>query len=106
MGRIATEMADLAIITSDNPRSEDPLALIAEIEAGAVEGRYQVEPDRAEAIRLAIATAEPDDLVVICGKGHEDYQEFAGGRRVHFDDREVAAAALAAGGFDGAGDHQ
>lgn len=101
MGRIATEMADLAIVTSDNPRSEDPLAIIADITAGAVGERYEVEPDRATAIAWAIERAAPGDLVVICGKGHEDYQEFANGVRIHFDDREVAAQALAARGYRG-----
>ncbi len=104
MGRIATEMADLAIITSDNPRSEDPLAIIADITAGAVGERYEVEADRAKAIAVAIDNAAPGDLVVICGKGHEDYQEFADGVRVHFDDREVAAQALVARGYRGEDD--
>lgn len=101
MGAIATEMADLAIVTSDNPRSEDPLAIIADITSGAVAGRYEIEPDRASAIGMAIGQAQEGDLVVICGKGHEDYQEFANGRRVHFDDREAAAEALAARGYGG-----
>lgn len=94
MGRIATQMADLAIITSDNPRSEDPLAIIAEVKRGVVGDNYQVEPDRAQAIRQALEQATPGDIVLLCGKGHEDYQEFEDGRRIHFDDREVAAAIL------------
>jgi UDP-N-acetylmuramoyl-L-alanyl-D-glutamate--2,6-diaminopimelate ligase len=106
MGRLATELAEVAIITSDNPRSEDPLAIIGEIQRGATAGCYQVEPDRAAAIRLAMQLAEAGDLVAICGKGHENYQEFAGGRRVHFDDREVAAEALAELGFVGSRDHR
>lgn len=94
MGRIATSLSDLTVITSDNPRSEDPLSIIGEVEAGVGGGEYLVEPDRAEAIRLAVRQAQPGDIVMICGKGHEDYQEFENQRRVHFDDREVAAAAL------------
>ncbi len=89
MGRIATELADLAIVTSDNPRSEDPLAIIDAITAGAVGDRHTVEPDRRAAIRLALETARPGDLVLIAGKGHETYQIFAD-RTIDFDDREVA----------------
>lgn len=91
MGRVATSLADLAIVTSDNPRSEDPLAIIAEIEAGAREGggRYEIEPDRREAIARAVRVAAPGDVVVIAGKGHETYQELAD-RTIPFDDRVVA----------------
>ncbi len=102
MGGIAGRMADLALVTSDNPRSEDPLAIIAEIETGLIVagldriapeavGRkpgYVVEPDRRAAIALALRLAEPGDIVVIAGKGHEDYQLVAG-RRLDFDDRAV-----------------
>ena len=91
MGRVATQLADLAIITTDNPRSEDPLDIIAEIKQGAVGDNYEVEPDREAAIRRALEQAQPGDIVLLCGKGHEDYQEFEDGRRIHFDDREVAA---------------
>jgi UDP-N-acetylmuramoyl-L-alanyl-D-glutamate--2,6-diaminopimelate ligase len=95
MGYAATSSADLSIITSDNPRSEDPLAIIAEITPGAEEGggRYVVEPNRRAAIRLAMAQAGPGDVVVIAGKGHETYQELAD-RTIPFDDREVARDAL------------
>lgn len=93
MGRAATEIADWTVVTSDNPRSEDPHAIIAQIVAGAVEGRYEVEPDRRTAIRRAIAWAQPGDVVVIAGKGHETYQ-ILGDRTIHFDDREEAAAAV------------
>ncbi len=91
MGIAATSAADLAIITTDNPRSEDPLAIIAEIEPGAVEGGgdYIIEPDRRAAIALAVGEAKAGDAVVIAGKGHEVYQELAGGM-VEFDDRHVA----------------
>jgi UDP-N-acetylmuramoyl-L-alanyl-D-glutamate--2,6-diaminopimelate ligase len=95
MGVAATSMADLTIITSDNPRSEDPLGIIAEIEPGAREGDgpYEIEPDRRAAIRRALSLAGPDDVVVVAGKGHETGQEFAD-RTVPFDDREVAAEGL------------
>jgi UDP-N-acetylmuramoyl-L-alanyl-D-glutamate--2,6-diaminopimelate ligase len=94
MGRIAAERADVAIVTSDNPRSEDPDAIIAEVLAGAGTG-IEVEPDRAAAIERAIAIAQPGDVVVIAGKGHEQGQEFAD-RTVPFDDRDVARKALQA----------
>jgi UDP-N-acetylmuramoyl-L-alanyl-D-glutamate--2,6-diaminopimelate ligase len=92
MGRIARELADVAIVTSDNPRSEDPDAIIAEVVAGAG-ASLEVEPDRAAAIGRALALAQEGDVVVIAGKGHEQGQEFAG-RVVPFDDREVAREAL------------
>jgi UDP-N-acetylmuramoyl-L-alanyl-D-glutamate--2,6-diaminopimelate ligase len=91
MGRIATELADLAIVTSDNPRSEEPDAIIAEILDGA--GDAEVESDRREAIARAVAAAGEGDVVVIAGKGHEQGQQFAD-RTVPFDDREVAREAL------------
>jgi UDP-N-acetylmuramoyl-L-alanyl-D-glutamate--2,6-diaminopimelate ligase len=98
MGGIAAGLADLAVITSDNPRSEDPEAIIAEIVAGiaAADGRAEVEiePDRRAAIRLALEAAREGDAVVIAGKGHEQGQEFADGRKLPFDDREVAAEEL------------
>jgi UDP-N-acetylmuramoyl-L-alanyl-D-glutamate--2,6-diaminopimelate ligase len=92
MGRIASELADLAIVTSDNPRSEEPDAIIGEIVAGAA-GDVEVEPDRREAIARAIDGAEEGDVVVIAGKGHEQGQQFAD-RTVPFDDRDVAREAL------------
>jgi UDP-N-acetylmuramoyl-L-alanyl-D-glutamate--2,6-diaminopimelate ligase len=97
MGRAATANADLTVITSDNPRTEDPLAIIAEIEPGARAGGgdYVVEPDRRAAIRLALGRAGPGDTVVIAGKGHETYQELAD-RTIPFDDRAVAAEELLA----------
>jgi UDP-N-acetylmuramoyl-L-alanyl-D-glutamate--2,6-diaminopimelate ligase len=99
MGAAATANADLTVITSDNPRSEDPLAIIAAIETGAREGggAFLVEPDRTAAIALAVGEAAAGDTVVIAGKGHEPYQEFAD-RTVPFDDREVARAAILAAG--------
>ncbi len=95
MGRIGTELADRAIITSDNPRSEDPLAIIAAIEAGARDagGVYEIEPDRRAAIARALAVARDGDVVVIAGKGHETGQKFAD-HVLPFDDRTVAREEL------------
>ncbi|MFL5870528.1 MAG: UDP-N-acetylmuramoyl-L-alanyl-D-glutamate--2,6-diaminopimelate ligase [Solirubrobacterales bacterium] len=96
MGRIAGELADLAVVTSDNPRSEDPSAIIDEIVAGMSEARaeIEVEPDRRAAIALALTAARQGDTVVVAGKGHEQGQEFEGGRKIPFDDREVALEEL------------
>ena len=98
MGRHAVTLADVAILTSDNPRSEDPMAIIREVESGieAVTGRraeYYMIPDRAEAIRAAVGAARPGDMVLVAGKGHEDYQ-IIGDRRLDFDDREAVLEAL------------
>jgi UDP-N-acetylmuramoyl-L-alanyl-D-glutamate--2,6-diaminopimelate ligase len=94
MARIAAELADLVIVTSDNPRTEDPLKIIRDITAGLPAGAaYEVVPDRAEAIRRAVAASGPGDVIVVAGKGHEDYQ-IVGETRVHFDDREVLRGAL------------
>ncbi len=95
MGEIATRLADVAIVTSDNPRSEDPEAIVAEILAGAGPGA-EVEVDRRAAIERAVGCAREGDVVVIAGKGHEPGQEFAGGRKEPFDDVTVARAALRA----------
>jgi UDP-N-acetylmuramoyl-L-alanyl-D-glutamate--2,6-diaminopimelate ligase len=95
MGRIASELADLAIVTSDNPRSEEPGAIVDEVLAGIGGGAaVEVEPDRRAAIALALSRARPGDSVVIAGKGHEQGQEFEDGRKVPFDDREVAREEL------------
>lgn len=99
MGAVAARLANRVYITSDNPRSEDPEAICREIEQGYVQETqrqsegYRVIVDRREAIRQAIEEARPGDLVVIAGKGHETYQEFAHGR-IHFDDVEVARQIL------------
>src|ERR1051325_3936899 len=93
MGRIASELADVAIVTSDNPRSEEPDAIIAEIVAGAGDD-VEVEPDRTRAIGQALETAVDGYVVVIAGKGHEQGQEFRNGEKIPFDDREVAREAL------------
>jgi UDP-N-acetylmuramoyl-L-alanyl-D-glutamate--2,6-diaminopimelate ligase len=92
MGRLASDLADLVIVTSDNPRSEDPEAIAAEIVSGA-EGEVEVELDRAAAIGRAVELARPGDVVLIAGKGAEQGQEFAD-RTVPFDDREAAKDAL------------
>lgn len=96
MGKTAGEYADFTIITSDNPRSEDPDAIIRDIEAGIKEtdAEYVCITDRAEAIRYAVLNAKPGDVIVLAGKGHETYQIFKD-RTIHFDEREVVAAALA-----------
>jgi UDP-N-acetylmuramoyl-L-alanyl-D-glutamate--2,6-diaminopimelate ligase len=92
MGRIASELADVVIVTNDNPRSEDPQAIIDAIVAGTV-GGVEIEPDRARAIAQAIELAHDGDVVLIAGKGAEQGQEFAD-RTVPFDDRESAREAL------------
>jgi UDP-N-acetylmuramoyl-L-alanyl-D-glutamate--2,6-diaminopimelate ligase len=99
MGRAATSLAELSVITSDNPRSEDPMAIIDEVLAGAREGAgaFAVEPDRRAAIRLALREAAPGDVVLIAGKGHEAVQEIADDV-VAFDDRVVASEELRAAG--------
>ena len=95
MGRAGAELSDLAVITSDNPRSEDPGAILEDVLAG-IENRDSVlvEVDRREAIGLAFERARDGDLVVIAGKGHEQGQEFEDGRKIPFDDREVAREQL------------
>src|SRR5206468_6689198 len=100
MGLAAASLADLSVLTSDNPRSEDPAAIVAEIVPGARlgGGAFVVEIDRRAAIHQALAGAAPGDVVVIAGKGHETGQEFAD-RTLPFDDRTVAREALAALGF-------
>jgi UDP-N-acetylmuramoyl-L-alanyl-D-glutamate--2,6-diaminopimelate ligase len=94
MGRVADQHADVAIVTSDNPRSEDPEAIIAAVAEGAPRAERIV--DRREAIERAVVLAEPGDVVVIAGKGHEQGQEFEGGRVLAFDDVTVAREALRA----------
>jgi UDP-N-acetylmuramoyl-L-alanyl-D-glutamate--2,6-diaminopimelate ligase len=94
MGKVAAELADLAIVTSDNPRSEDPLAIIQDVLQGAGLD-VEIDPDRRTAIRRAVSLAQEGDVVVIAGKGHEQGQEIAGAV-LPFDDREVAREALAA----------
>jgi UDP-N-acetylmuramoyl-L-alanyl-D-glutamate--2,6-diaminopimelate ligase len=95
MGQAGGSLSHLPIVTSDNPRSEDPEAIIAEVLGGIENGaEVEVEPDRRAAIGRALKRAEPGDTVVIAGKGHEQGQEFENGRKVPFDDREVAREEL------------
>ena len=93
MGAIAARLADRVMVTSDNPRGEDPLAIISQI-TRAIAGAHETEPDRARAIERAVAAAVPADVILIAGKGHENYQEIAG-RRLPFSDVATARAALA-----------
>jgi len=92
MGRVVAELADRAILTSDNPRSEDPEAIASEVASGAAR-RLEIELDRRTAIELALGAAEPGEVVLIAGRGAEPEQELATGK-VPFDDREVARAVL------------
>lgn len=94
MGEIAARLADVAIVTSDNPRNENPSDIIAAVTSG-MRGDYLVEPDRAAAIALAIKQARPGDIVLVAGKGHEDYQEIAGVKHV-FSDYETVKQVLKA----------
>ena len=93
MGKIASDNSDLAIVTSDNPRTEDPEAIIKDIVAGIERDNFHVVTDRREAIREAVMMARPGDIVVVAGKGHEDYQ-ILGKEKIHFDDHEEARRAL------------
>ena len=100
MGRAAVEYSDVVVLTSDNPRTEDPMAILREVEVGvreALQSRSHVEyhlvPDRREAIGMAVRLARAGDIVLIAGKGHEDYQ-IVGTKKVYFDDREVAREAI------------
>ena len=95
MARAAAQYADFVMVTSDNPRDEDPLAIIQDILAGLTDSGvpYQTEPDRAEAIYHAMKYAKTGDVVVLAGKGHEDYQIIAGGVHLHMDERELVADA-------------
>ncbi|NLW11170.1 MAG: UDP-N-acetylmuramoyl-L-alanyl-D-glutamate--2,6-diaminopimelate ligase [Clostridiaceae bacterium] len=96
MGETAGRMADFTVITSDNPRTEDPMAIIQDILTGIkpTGGKYEVVPDRREAIAYAIDLAEPGDMIIIAGKGHETYQIFKD-ETIHFDDAETASELLA-----------
>jgi UDP-N-acetylmuramoyl-L-alanyl-D-glutamate--2,6-diaminopimelate ligase len=111
MGRMAGQLSDLAIVTSDNPRTEDPFAILAQVRDGITplglreysqeqlsggfsEKGFVMQDNRREAIRLAVRLARPGDIVLLAGKGHEDYQ-IIGQTKQHFDDREEAARACA-----------
>jgi UDP-N-acetylmuramoyl-L-alanyl-D-glutamate--2,6-diaminopimelate ligase len=107
MGRAAAELSDYVVVTSDNPRSEDPLLIINDILVGVqkCDTPFDVLPDRREAIRKALAEARPGDVVILAGKGHENYQVLNQGT-IHFDDREVAEEILAAMGYGRAGERR
>ena len=100
MGSAAAELSDFVILTSDNPRSEDPLAIMNDALVGVNrhDTPYVAEPDRERAIRLAINKAEPGDIVILAGKGHETYQILRDGP-IPFDDREVARRVLCLAGY-------
>jgi UDP-N-acetylmuramoyl-L-alanyl-D-glutamate--2,6-diaminopimelate ligase len=113
MAEVAARGSDIAIATSDNPRTEDPEQILADVRKGLVkvhecewsqaeaatgDGKgYVVIQDRGEAIQFAVSLLQPGDLLLVTGKGHEDYQILAGGR-IHFDDREELRKALQTGG--------
>jgi UDP-N-acetylmuramoyl-L-alanyl-D-glutamate--2,6-diaminopimelate ligase len=100
MGEVTGRLSDLTILSSDNPRAEDPLKIISDIIVGLQKtgGKYLIEPDREKAVALAMDEARAGDMVLLAGKGHENYQMLAGGT-VEFDDREVARRALRERGF-------
>jgi UDP-N-acetylmuramoyl-L-alanyl-D-glutamate--2,6-diaminopimelate ligase len=102
MGEVTGRLSDLTILSSDNPRSEDPLKIISDIIVGLQKtaGKYLIEPDREKAIGIAMDEARVGDIVLLAGKGHENYQILAD-RTYEFDDREVARRALRARGFEG-----
>src|ERR1700722_8474402 len=101
MGEVSGRLSDLTILSSDNPRTEDPLKIISDIVVGLqkTHGKYMIEPDREKAIGLAIDEAHAEDILLLAGKGHENYQILAD-RTLEFDDREVARRALRERGFD------
>ena len=93
MAQAACALADYAIVTSDNPRSEDPQAIIDEIITGFSKKNFEICVDRKEAINKALKFAQPDQIVLIAGKGHEDYQIFKD-RTIKFDEREIVKECL------------
>jgi len=98
---VTGRLSDLTILSSDNPRSEDPLKIISDIIVGLqkTNGKYMIEPDREKAIGLAMDEARADDIVLLAGKGHENYQILSSGT-IEFDDREMARRALMNRGFE------
>jgi UDP-N-acetylmuramoyl-L-alanyl-D-glutamate--2,6-diaminopimelate ligase len=92
MGKVASELADAVVVTSDNPRDEEPDAIIQDV-LGGVKGEYAVEENREKAIAIAVESAEAGDIVLVAGKGHEDYQEIAGIKH-HFSDVEQVKKVL------------
>ena len=92
MGEVSSKLADLTVVTSDNPRNEDPMAIIEDILVGVhkADGKYVTIPDRKEAIAYCMKNAQDGDIIVLAGKGHEDYQEIKGVKH-HMDERELIA---------------
>ena len=90
MGQIGGKLADFAVVTSDNPRTEDPASIVDQVLAGmgGMENKYKAIVDRTEAIRYALSIAEKGDIVLLAGKGHETYQDI-GGKKIHYDEREI-----------------
>ncbi|MBV9128495.1 MAG: hypothetical protein JO117_10460 [Verrucomicrobia bacterium] len=101
MGEVSGRLSDLTILSNDNPRTEDPLKIINDIIVGLqkANAKYLVEQDRQKAIALAMDQTRPGDIVLLAGKGHEDYQILAD-RTLHFDDREEARRVLRERGYD------
>ena len=100
MGEVSSKLADFTIVTSDNPRNEEPQAIIDDIVTGVkkADGKFITIIDRADAIRYAIENAKEGDVIVLAGKGHEDYQEIEG-RKYHMDERELVADVVKDGNF-------
>ena len=95
MGEVSGKLSDLSVVTADNSRNEDVMDIISDIEVGLkkTRGKFIVIPDRKEAIKYCLSIAQDNDIIVLAGKGHEDYQEI-NGQRIHFDEREVVADIL------------
>ena len=100
MGEVTGRLSDLTIVSNDNPRTEDPLKIISDIIVGLqkTSGKYVIEPDREQAIGLAMDEARSGDIVLLAGKGHENYQ-ILGDRTLEFDDRDMARKALTERGY-------
>jgi len=99
MGRAATEKSDFAVVTSDNPRTEDPLAIIEDIQPGLVGDRWEIVADRREAIARVLGKAQPGDTVLLAGKGAEDYQEIKG-EKIPFSEVDIARSVLRDLGYE------
>ena len=101
MGQVSSKLADLTVVTSDNPRNEEPMDIINDILIGVkkADGEYVTIPDRKEAIRYCLVNAKEGDIVVLAGKGHEDYQEIKGVKH-HMDERELIADIVKEDGND------
>ena len=95
MGEVSGKLSDLSVVTADNSRNEDVMDIISDIEVGLrkTRGKFIVIPDRREAIKYCLSIAKDNDIIVLAGKGHEDYQEI-NGQRIHFDEREIVADIL------------